>query len=1795
MSNFHLVPIQDSGGNINFNPSTSNNNDKSLFSIYWNDILNIPIFSSVSYNGIYNNLINSPWIYLSPFSYYSPQNSFVGIGTNNPLFNLDVNGSINLTGSLNKNKNPYQNSQWVTNNSNIYFNNGLIGIGSSTINNSNNLNGNIKIAGNIIPFSTSNYDLGSSDYKWRHLYLSSNSIYLDNISISKSIDNYVNINSIAVSDIYLNSNNYIHINNDGLILYNNKFPLLFKNSFDNSNIVLSNVFLSSSNKIYSNIISLNTNTITQGNNNRFIINDIYNRNITFTSNLISSNIICSNLTIIGETSFLNTSVYQTEQLQVINDTTATSLIVRQMNPNKNLAEFYNKTQPTFIISSNNNIGLGTSNPFYKLDIYGSFNINAELLIKKTNISNIIDLKISNSSNSLIDYNTHINKPSLSIVGLNGNYTNLNNTPFYISNNNIYSLSTKNIGIGISNTSYNLNINGIINVNDEIFVKNTNISNIIDSKIIINNDYNNRINIPILNTVALSGSYYDINNRPNQYGEYSNYNNLINNIWINNNINYNSNIGIGNSNPLYKLDINGQLNTNQEILIKKTNISNIIDNKINYTSNILINYNNYVNKPLLTSVASNGYYSNLFNTPILNTVALNGYYSNLNNTPFIISGNNYYSSFINNLGIGTTNPLYKLDVNESLNTSQEILIKRTNISNIIDNKNNTNSNLIKTKITSLNTDLIPIGNNNRFISNDIYNRNIIFTQNLTTSNLITSNINVIGDSTVFNTTVYISKKVEVDNNTNATSIKISQINSTKNLLECFNNSQLSFIINSNGNVGISNGNPLYKLDINGSLNTSQEFLIKGTNISNIIDNKINGTSNILINYNNLINKPILKTIATSGNYNDLLLNPFIISGNNIYNSYIGNIGISNQNPLYKLHITGSLNTNQEVLIKRTNTSNIIDNKINIYSNILINYNNHINLPIFKTIAFSGNYNDLTSKPVYISDYKQLNNIPFSFNTTNNNLLYNTSNGNFGIGTVNPDYKIVVNGNFNYTNGTMRISNVPIPFSTYSNTNITASNGNFNYISNNNSFGYYIFTTSGSITFPQATNCDLLVVGAGGNGGLTISSGGGGAGEVIYYPNYPFSAGTSNIKIGYSDTNANNRITNINSFITAKGGGNGASHLVTSYSHVLIDKKPWAVYFAENFANSIFFDSSGNNRHATTTGTITKLTGSGNGASGSITYLLGNTASTISFPTGSIPSTFTILSLSRYNGGMRRRILCSAGAGNWLHCHWNGNRGVSHYDGWITSSTGIGTVDNWATMVSKNSGTTPGNIIVDGSARGIATGGSGGYNLGINNNIYGETSDWALSCVMIWNQALTDAEMVTLNTIVANYLSTGIYSVNVNNNYNDIFNSNASFSGGSSGGGRGQAVITQKLYTTLNINITSLSSSPAIAGTKWNNTYSYVNAGLSSSGAIGGNGGNAINGGFIESITGTNMIMGIGGTGANGASIPTLKYSYGNGGDGNGGLGTQGVVIIKVPLNISRLKFDGNINYSNIINRPYINNLFTSKNFIDIGYYNQINFPLADTSWANEWFLYMGTSPTNISNSFIFWHVNNASNINSKWWFNGTTANTNNEISDIRIKKEIIDIINPLENLMLLKPKEYYLCDDKDYLKKYGIIAQDVKEILPEFVYTDEDYIANIYNYGKYYEELNNNIKSYKLLINDTSNINIGDELKLLLNNNNNQEIIIDNSPYHNRYKKRFAIVKNIIDSKIIEIIQPLENLTELEKLNIFVYGKKVQNFLKLDYSSLYCLNIKCNQELYKTYLEQQSKLLLLTERILKLES
>ncbi len=221
-----------------------------------------------------------------------------------------------------------------------------------------------------------------------------------------------------------------------------------------------------------------------------------------------------------------------------------------------------------------------------------------------------------------------------------------------------------------------------------------------------------------------------------------------------------------------------------------------------------------------------------------------------------------------------------------------------------------------------------------------------------------------------------------------------------------------------------------------------------------------------------------------------------------------------------------------------------------------------------------------------------------------------------------------------------------------------------------------------------------------------------------------------------------------------------------------KVPWAMYFAEDYnaSSPTILPNYLNDgtRNATLSGTtVTKTTASGNGATAPITFISGTTGSIITFPTGSIPNSFTILSLTRYTGGTNTRRILQASTNNWLHGHWGGNRGVAHYDGWKTPVSIAGNVNDWLCMIGKNGGAVPNNILADGATRGTAPGGTGNLQLTINSGIYGsgESSDWALSCVMIWETHLTDAEMVDLNTIINIYKNDGISIKNIYNSTND----------------------------------------------------------------------------------------------------------------------------------------------------------------------------------------------------------------------------------------------------------------------------------------------------------------------------------------------------------------------------------------------------------------------------------------------
>ena len=112
-----------------------------------------------------------------------------------------------------------------------------------------------------------------------------------------------------------------------------------------------------------------------------------------------------------------------------------------------------------------------------------------------------------------------------------------------------------------------------------------------------------------------------------------------------------------------------------------------------------------------------------------------------------------------------------------------------------------------------------------------------------------------------------------------------------------------------------------------------------------------------------------------------------------------------------------------------------------------------------------------------------------------------------------------------------------------------------------------------------------------------------------------------------------------------------------------------------------------------------------------------------------------------------------------------------------------------------------------------------------------------------------------------------------------------------------------------------------------------------------------------------------------------------------------------------------------------------------------------------------------------------------------------------------------------------------------------------------------------------------------NINyIGPDELIYNNDGEHKEFAIDDTPYKNRYKYRYVKVILIIDDYSFEIENEL-NLNE----DFLIYGKKVNDFKKLDYESLYNLNIAATQQLYKLIQNLQETNNELMNRITELEN
>jgi len=162
---------------------------------------------------------------------------------------------------------------------------------------------------------------------------------------------------------------------------------------------------------------------------------------------------------------------------------------------------------------------------------------------------------------------------------------------------------------------------------------------------------------------------------------------------------------------------------------------------------------------------------------------------------------------------------------------------------------------------------------------------------------------------------------------------------------------------------------------------------------------------------------------------------------------------------------------------------------------------------------------------------------------------------------------------------------------------------------------------------------------------------------------------------------------------------------------------------------WLDVSGQENHAAIGGTVTTDQLNGH------TILTGTTSTTIVWPTGILPSTFTLFHYTRYAPSGTKRRIFAGDTKNWLNGFYNGSRGIAYHNGWIGGVSSSTCPDDW--VLSASTATT---YRANKSLIGTSGAGSPNYDrLTINSGIYGQTSDWMCAEVLVYNRILTDDEV------------------------------------------------------------------------------------------------------------------------------------------------------------------------------------------------------------------------------------------------------------------------------------------------------------------------------------------------------------------------------------------------------------------------------------------------------------------------
>jgi len=962
------------------------------------------------------------------------QDENVGIKNNNPVYDLDVNGNINTNGN------------YKINGNDVILQNSLAsGVTSSNLQELGTLN-NLNITGNLNTTSISVLNNAEID---GNLNISGNLTVNGTFTTNDTVLTNVTQNFIELST----SNTTNSLDSGFYSMYIDGGITKYKGIFNDASDDNKFKFFKELEEKPLQQVNINHLSFELGD---MEINNLYGNNINISSKLTSESINVTDITILNDIDINN-------NLNVSGD-----------------INIYNAN----LFSSNNKIGINTTQPSYLLDVSGIINSKEYKLNGNSLFSN-------NSINNGITGSNLQTLGILESVTVSGNsYLNGNNYLDRATIKNDLRISG-NLGLQIvPNSNYRINSNGDINTNTNYRVN----GNIVLNENTLGNTIteSNLKKLGVINNLNITESGYikiGLDNLTNSNNKIDITSGDIN---IDNNSNYKINNEIVLSNNNLGLSITNS-NLKNFGIIDEINISGIaninnltVDNSVKYGTNFNNNSLNISESIGIYNTTETSQLDFIFNKTTFNNGTQEQKMASLN--------------FKTDIGgfISDNNP------ENTLTEYASIEVKSKNIMN--DNDKGSEFVFKNTEMHTINSrEVMRIKNdgNVNILGNYQINNDDVLTSNSLGNGITSSHLQKLGILNELN----VNNKINISNSINITSdlyVDGEFYNKDGGRYEfsnlSINNSEDIYNLNNNFALGIST--PEEKLHIeegNIYLNTTiannytngiikfnkhgehdaiyfGEELSNGTKISIDeagscinIKNGGSGFDNTLENINDRSGKFKLSNYnKNSGEYET-----------NFYMDTTGNIGINTTNPATKLHISST-----DGLILPVGN---ISERINITG--AIRYNSDTSSVEY----YNGNEWSLNNVikdfdgDTYISveNNSGSDNDELKFYTGGIEQMIIDSNGNIGIGTNNPSEKLDVNGNAEIgptDNESMVIGNMGYSgWSGIANKNF-ASAGNYALLQNGTSGQTYLNTPSGQDIVFRENNATRMTIKTGGNVGI-----------------------------------------------------------------------------------------------------------------------------------------------------------------------------------------------------------------------------------------------------------------------------------------------------------------------------------------------------------------------------------------------------------------------------------------------------------------------------------------------------------------------------------------------------------------------------------------------------------------------------------------------------------------------------------------------------------------------------------------